>query len=108
MDPFCASADFDTDIACEAISVIVIPACNRCDNKMGQLFYLTDSMAAWNEGGSEKFSYTKSGPENTEFEEIVIDLTDCANWSGALLGIRFDPSEAWSGEVWIKSIDFYG
>ncbi len=109
-DPFIMCPVLDVDIATEAISCAVITVCNRAssNNVAGQFFYMTDGNPDWSEAGSEHFAYVNGGEENTVFEEIVIELEESNSWYGALLQVRFDPSEAWGGECWIKTIEFYG
>ena len=106
-DPFMSSPEMTEAFDCEAVSAIVIKACNKTDMTLGQFFFTSDG-SSYSEAGSVRFSFEHQGADNDVWEEIVINPKDSVLWEGQLETIRIDPSEAWEGIVLIDYCELYG
>ena len=106
-DPFMASPQMTEAFDCEAVSAIVIKACNKADNTLGQFFFTSDG-SSYSEAGSVRFSFEHKGADNDIWEEIVINPKDSVLWEGQLDTIRIDPSEAWDGIVLFDYCELWG
>lgn len=106
-DPFMASPEMDTPFDCDAVSAVVIKACNKTDMNLAQFFFTSDG-SSYSEAASVRFTFENKGADNDVWEEIVINPKDSPLWTGQLETIRIDPSESWEGMILIDYCELYG
>ena len=90
-DPsFCNKTDFDLD--CSTINAIKIKYLNCTPSDAFQIFFTTDSIAAYNETDSfrDMAWFTDSAEDSDEWNEMVIYTEDAAGWTGTLKDMRID------------------
>ncbi len=61
---------------------------NSGPNQEAQFFWTTESDPIWNEAKSHKFLVI---PNDSDFREYVVDLTNNPFWTGIVKQVRFDP-----------------
>lgn len=105
-DPsFCNKTDFDLD--CSTINAIKIKYLNCTPSDAFQIFFTTDSIAAYNETDSfrDMAWFTDSAEDSDEWNEMVIYTEDAAGWAGTLKDMRIDITNG-EGKFIVDSIAF--
>jgi len=88
-DPFMYSINADLKMNAADVNLIKIKAKNGSPNFAHQLFFITEADGGWSEAMSIKGDYWNSDGE--DWEEVVLDTSDCEMWDGVIKAIRFDP-----------------
>ena len=105
-DPsFCNKTDFDLD--CSTINAIKIKYLNCTPSDAFQIFFTTDSIAAYNETDSfrDMAWFTDSAEDSDKWNEMVIYTEDAAGWAGTLKDMRIDITNG-EGKFIVDSIAF--
>lgn len=113
IDPFIVSPLLEDDkLYCEEISVIVLKVCNRTQIGAGQVFFSVldeyGEHTEFGEAASYHIFYDNIGDDTEVWETIVIDTSECSDWTGQLCYLRYDMTNSEEGQFWIESIEFYG
>jgi hypothetical protein len=91
------------NIEAPAVQQIRITFDNNTGGTVGQLFY-KGATGSYTEANSVKWSMTA----NKAGQVVTLDMTKATGWTGDIKSLRFDFSDASSGQVKITKIEFIG
>lgn len=105
-DPYIIYNGTDFSFPADSIQEIRINLKSYATGYDAQFFFTTDTIS-WSEDASYKLVLDYSGDDgdDNQVNAIVIDTTECAQWTGTVTGFRFDPSTS-EGDFEIQSIEF--
>ena len=102
-DPYIIYNGGDFEVNGDEVNWIVIKLKNLTDADEGQFFFITPQ-TGWAEGASVKFWADECG-EGSDWNEIVVEPDESAEWYGTINNFRSDPMTT-EGDFEIESIKF--
>ncbi|MCL2814914.1 MAG: hypothetical protein FWD23_09975 [Oscillospiraceae bacterium] len=91
-DPFMYSINANLEMNAADVDLIKIKGKNGSEAYACQLFFVTNDDGGWSEAMSIRAEWWNSDGE--DWEEIVLDTSDCDLWDGTIKQLRFDPMVA--------------
>ena len=99
-DPILQINDIGFEVDLNKVSAIRVTAKIPKGHNM-QLFFTTEAGSKWTEAQARTVT-----TDSDDMKQYLFFMSDCPNWTGNLIGLRFDPCSVADVEMTIKSVEF--
>ena len=99
-DPILQIDDIGFEVDLSKVSAIRVTAKIPKGHNM-QLFFTTEAGSKWTEAQARTLT-----TDSDDMKQYLFVMSDCPNWTGDLIGLRFDPCSVADVEMTIKSVEF--
>ena len=99
-DPILQINDIGFEVDLSKVSAVRVTAKIPKGHNM-QLFFTTEAGSKWTEAQARTLT-----TDSDDMKQYLFVMSDCPNWTGDLIGLRFDPCSVADVEMTIKSVEF--